>query len=260
MLIGEVIRAARLWQVWLRIGVQDVRMRFRRSVLGVGWIFLNLAILILAIGVIYSKLLRQPLNEFLPFLTIGLIAWGYLTSSIVEGGNAFVASEGYIKQIGLPTFVYVFRFFVTTTITMLISLPVYGIVAFIYSVHFRLGVLWGLGGIFLTAVVSFLMIAIFSHLNARFRDATHISSVILQVLFYLTPIVWPPKLLQESGLHWVMDLNPFYHLLEVVRHPFIHSEPATYLNYLVVILLIVGLSMTARLLTKWYNNRIAYLL
>jgi len=50
---------------------------------------------------------------FIPYLTSGLILWGYLTSSIVEGGNAFTNAEGYIKQISLPIYVYVFRSFVT---------------------------------------------------------------------------------------------------------------------------------------------------
>jgi ABC-type polysaccharide/polyol phosphate export permease len=130
-------------------------MRYRRSALGVGWIFLNLAIMILAVGIIYSNLLGQDLKTFLPFLTIGLVAWGYLTSSIVEGGNAFIVSEGYIKQIGLPTYVYVFRFFVSISITMLISLPAYLVVALVYSVPFRWGVLWALVGILLLGSVSF---------------------------------------------------------------------------------------------------------
>lgn len=259
-LFSEVIHAALLWPIWLRIGLQDIRMRYRRSALGVGWIFLNLAIMLLAVGIIYSNLLGQDLKKFLPFLTIGLVAWGYLTSSIVEGGNAFVVSEGYIKQIGLPIYIYVFRFFVSITITMLISLPAYLVVAFIYSVKFRWGALWALVGILLLGSVSFLMIAIFSHLNVRFRDTAHIASAGLQVMFFVTPVIWPPEMLRTSRLHWVIDFNPFYHLLEVVRHPLIVSGPATYVNYLVVIVLITGLSIIAWIFTKWYNQRIAYLL
>jgi ABC-type polysaccharide/polyol phosphate export permease len=260
MLIREVIRAARLWPIWLRIGLQDIRMRYRRSALGVGWIFLNLAIMILAVGIVYSNLLGQDLKKFLPFLTIGLVAWGYLTSSIVEGGNAFVVSEGYIKQIGLPTYIYVFRFFVSITATMLISLPAYLVVALIYSVPFRWGILWALVGILLLGSASFLMIAIFSHLNVRFRDAGHIASVGLQVMFFITPIIWPPDMLRMGSLRWVIDCNPFYHLLEVVRRPFIMSEPATYMNYLVAVVFIIGLSLIAWIFTRWYNRRIAYLL
>lgn len=260
LIVEEVIHAARLWPIWLRIGLQDIRMRYRRTTLGVAWIFINLAILILAIGIIYSHLLGQELKDFLPFLTIGLVGWGYLTSSIVEGGNAFIASEGYIKQIGLPIYIYIFRFFVSITVTMLISLPAYVIVAFVYSLQFRWGSLWALPGLLLLGVVSFLMVAIFSHLNVRFRDVVHIASVGLQVMFFVTPIIWPPEMLSKHRLHWVIDLNPFYHLLEVVRRPLLTSQAATFFNYLVVIFLIFCLSLIAWIFIKRYNQRIVYLL
>jgi ABC-type polysaccharide/polyol phosphate export permease len=256
----EVFQAALLWPIWMRIGLQDIRIRYRRSALGIGWIFLNLIVMLSSVGLIYSHLLGQDLKKFLPFLTIGLVIWGYITSSIIEGGNAFLASEGYIKQIGLPLYIYIFRFFVSITTTLLISLPAYFIVALAYSVQFRWGALWALVGLFLLGSVSFLLIAIFSHLNVRFRDLPHVASSGLQVLFFATPIIWPPETLRFGKLRWVVDLNPFYHLLEVIRRPLIMSEPASYVDYLVVILLIIVLSILVWLFTKTYSLRIAYLL
>ncbi len=172
---------------------EDIRMKYQRSTFGFLWIFLNLAIMIIAVGVIDRNLLGQDLKNFLPFLTIGLITWGYLTASVVEGANAFVISEGYIKQIGLPLYIYVFRFFVGTTATMLISLPAYFVVAIIFAVPFHWGILWGFVGLLLLSVLSFLLIAIFSHLNARYRDVAHIASLGLQVIFFVTPVIWPQK-------------------------------------------------------------------
>ena len=97
----DIFRSLSLWRIWARLGVQDVRLRFRRSSLGVAWIFVTLTINILAIGLIYGALFKQEVHHFIPMLTIGLVIWSYLTSSIIDGGNAFVASEGYIKQIPL---------------------------------------------------------------------------------------------------------------------------------------------------------------
>jgi ABC-type polysaccharide/polyol phosphate export permease len=256
----EVCRAAGLWPIWLRIGLQDIRLKYRRSVIGIGWVFLNLFIMIFAVGLIYSNLFGQNLRDFLPFLTIGLICWGYITAAIVEGGNAFVASEGYIKQIGLPLYVYIFRFFVSITLTMLISLPAFLIIGILYAVPFKLGVIWALLGFLLLQGVSFFLIAIFSHLNVRFRDAAHIASVGLQVMFFITPIIWPPEMLARHRLRWVMDFNPFYHLLEVVRKPLLLSIPASDTNYIVVALFMVGLALVAWIFTKFYSHRIAYLL
>ena len=99
----DVVRSARLWHIWVRLGVQDVRHKFRRSTVGPAWIFLNLGVLIGAIGIIYGRLLGQDLHQFIPYLTAGLIVWGYLTTSITEGAHAFVNSEGYIKPATIPS-------------------------------------------------------------------------------------------------------------------------------------------------------------
>ena len=121
--LNEIVRAARLWPIWLRFGLQDIQMRYRRSAVGIGYIFLNLAVMVAALALIFSVILGQNLKTFLPFLTAGLIMWGYITASVVEGGSAFLSAEGYIKQMSLPLYVYVFRSFVRITATTLLTLP-----------------------------------------------------------------------------------------------------------------------------------------
>ncbi len=256
----DVMHAVRLWPVWVRLGLQDLRLRFRRSVLGIGWIFFNLVIMIIAIGFVYSKLLGQDLKGFLPFLTVGLVIWGYITASIVEGGNAFIAAEGYIKQIGLPIYIYIFRLFVSASLTMLISFLAYVVVGLAYEIHFSWGVLWAGVGILLLGLASLLLITIFAHLNARFRDLAHLASLILQVSFYVTPIIWPPEILRNRGVSWIIDWNPFYHLLEVVRRPLLYSEPAFLLNYQCVGLLLFISFIAAGLVIWRYHRRVVYFL
>ena len=260
LILQDVVHAVRLWPIWVRLGLQDMRLRFRRSALGIGWIFLNLVIMLLAIGFIYSKLLGQDLKEFLPFLTVGLVMWGYITASVVEGGNAFIAAEGYIKQIGLPIYIYIFRLFVSVSLTMLISFLAFIVVGLAYEVQFSLGVLWAGGGLVLIGLVSILLITIFAHLNARFRDISHIASVVLQVTFYVTPIIWPPEMLRQRGVSWVIDWNPFYHLLEVVRRPLLYSVPAAIHNYLCVGLFIFLLTAVTGIVTWRFHRRLVYFL
>jgi ABC-type polysaccharide/polyol phosphate export permease len=258
--IAEIIRAVRLWPIWLRLGVQDVRLRFRRSAVGVAWIFMNLAITVFAVGFVYSHLLGQELKDFLPFLTAGIILWGYLTSAITEGSNAFLAAEGYIKQIGLPLYVYILRVFVSVSVVLFLSIGAYFAVAFFYRVELHGGTLWAVPGLALVGVVALLFIAIFAYVNARFRDAVHLATAFLQVLFYITPIIWPPQVLHDRGVSWVINYNPFYHLLEVVRQPLLHSEPATSVSYLVVGVFIAGLTLVSWGCAWYYHHRVVYFL
>ena len=257
--IRDLVRSAGLWHIWIRLGMQDVRLKFRRSAVGVGWIFLNLAVLVSSIGFIYANLLGQDTKQFIPYLTIGMILWGYLTSSIVDGGNAFVNSEGYIKQISLPIYVYVFRFFVSISLTTLIAMLAYVVVAVIYAVPFGAGTLLALPGLLIVMVASLLLVTIFAHLNARFRDIAHMASVGMQVLFYVTPVIFPSELLrQRTDLALVVDLNPMYHLLEVVRRPLLAGVAAEWHSYAAAGLVIAVLTVVAGTVIATNQRRIVY--
>ena len=256
----DVVRAAGLWRIWARLGVQDVRLRFRRSALGVSWIFVNLTVMVLAIGFIYGNLLGQPMREFIPYLTIGLILWNYLTNSIVEGGNAFINSEGYIKQISLPIYLYIFRAFVSIGLSALVALGAFLIVALVYRVPIGPGTLLAVPGLMLMMITSLLLVTIFAHLNTRFRDVAHLASVGMQVLFYVTPVIFPAELLRNRSLSLVVDVNPMYHLLEVVRHPLLAAGPADWRSYAVTALFIAVLAALASAVIGFYHRRIVFAL
>lgn len=256
----DLLQSARLWRIWLRLGLQDVRRRFRRSTIGFAWIFVHLAVMILAIGFIYGNLLGQKMGYFIPYLTISLVTWAYLTSSVVEGGTAFLNSEGYIKQISLPLYVYVFRSHFTITLVNIISLSVFFLVAIFYSMPFTFGCLWVIPGLFILLATSFLLVLIFAHLNARFRDIAHLASLGMQVLFYVTPVMFPADLLKGRGFEFVVVLNPFFHLLEVVREPLLAGHPAEVISYAwsgAVVALLLGLALST---IGRYQRRIVFAL
>jgi ABC-type polysaccharide/polyol phosphate export permease len=256
----DVIRSARLWHIWVRLGVQDVRHKFRRSTVGPAWIFLNLGVLIGAIGVIYGRLLGQDLHQFIPFLTAGLIIWGYLTTSISEGAHAFVNSEGYIKQIALPIYVYVFRCFTNVGLTAVISFSVFVIVALAYRVPIGVGTLWVVPGVLALMAVSLLVICILAHLHARFRDVAPMAAVAMQMAFYVTPVMFPGELLRSRRLGWAVDYNPFYHLVEVVRRPLVAAQPAAPESYLATVVVLAILAATAAAVIAHYRRRIVFVL
>lgn len=259
--IRDVARSVGLWHIWIRLGLQDVRLKFRRSAVGVAWIFVNLAVLVSSIGFIYANLLGQDTREFIPYLTIGMILWGYLTSSIVEGGNAFVHSEGYIRQISLPIYVYVLRFFVSISVTALISMIAYVAVALIYSVPLGAGTLYAIPGLLMVMSASLLFITIFAHLNARYRDLAHLASVGMQVLFYVTPVIFPARLLrQRTDLAYVVDFNPMYHLIEVVRRPLLANGPAEFQSYVATAMVLALLAGAAAVVIALNQRRIVYAL
>ena len=260
--IRDVIRSVRLWHIWTRLGVLDLKMRFRRSAVGPGWIFVNLAVLVIAIGFIYANLLGQDPREFIPYLTVGLILWNYLTNSIVEGGTAFVNCEGYIKQISLPIYIYLLRAFVSVGLTTVITLSAFVLVAIYYRLPISAGTLFVVPGLIIVMATSLLLITIFAHVNTRFRDVAHMVTVLLQVLFYATPVIFPAELLlrRRPDLAFVIELNPLYHVIEVVRRPLLTGAPADWHSYAAAGMILTVLAIGAATVIAVFQRRIVFAL
>ena len=98
-----------MWPLWVRLGWNDILQRYRRSMLGPFWLTASMAIMVIALGVLYAELFNTPIHDFLPYLCVGLLVWNLMSSFLTEGGTLFTGAESYIKQIRLPYSVYVFR-------------------------------------------------------------------------------------------------------------------------------------------------------
>ena len=92
-LLNDSFAALKVWRVWMFLGLQDVKARFRRSFVGPLWILINLGMFVVGAGVVYGLLFRQEMSEFLPFLTAGFVIWGFIVSTLTEGGYAFINAD-----------------------------------------------------------------------------------------------------------------------------------------------------------------------
>src|ERR1700739_3829097 len=106
---ADLIDGFRRHELWLHLGWQDIKQRYRRSVLGPFWITIATGNTAVAMGGLYSKLFHLDLAVHLPYVTLGLIIWNMINASILEGADVFVANEGLIKQLPTPLSVHVYR-------------------------------------------------------------------------------------------------------------------------------------------------------
>jgi lipopolysaccharide transport system permease protein len=259
-LLNDSWRSLRVWRVWMYLGVQDIKARFRRSVVGPIWIFLNMFLFVAGAGVLYGYLVKQPMKEFLPFLTVGFSLWGFLVTSLTESAMAFVNAEGYIKQFCYPKQIYIMRTLVANTIILLITLSAIIPVQLFFRNFSILGWLLAVPGMLLLLLAVLGHITVCAYLGVRFRDLPHAFGGLLQVAFFVTPIMFPAKILKERNLALVYQLNPLYSLLEIVRHPILQTELAPAETYLFAGIYIVLVWMLAALVARSLDSRIAILL
>lgn len=235
----------------------DIRQRYRRSTLGPFWITISTGVMIACLGFIFGKIFKSPISEFLPFLAVGLILWGFISQVITEATTVFVSSEAIIKQLPIPYFSHVLRMVARNFYIFLHNIVIFPLVCLIFKITPNLNLMFIFPGL-LILVFNLLWISLLlGIICTRYRDLTQVVGSFLQIVFYVTPIIWLPSLLPAKAGIMFLDPNPFYHLLQIVREPLLNHAPSI-LNWVVSISLgIVGWLLTIIIFNR-YRTRIAY--
>lgn len=211
--------------------------------------------MVIALGIVYSRLFKTELRDFLPYLCVGLLVWGYISATITESGLLFTGAESYIKQIRLPYSLYGFRFIWSRLIIFAHNLVIYVVVLIYFQIWPGVGLLLAIPGLALLSVNLILTSMLLGMLSARFRDIPQLIGSVIQVAFFITPVMWNPTLLGPDS--YIVLLNPFYHLLEIVRAPLLgHSFPAMSFAATAIIT-IVNAGVSAGFFMR-FRHRISY--
>ena len=239
------------------LGIQDVKQRYRRSKLGPFWITISMGIMIGMIGLIFGQVMNNPMQEYLPFLAAGFIFWTYISSSIMEGSNSFVDGQGMIRQLDLPLMLYPMRVVWRNMIILGHNLLILPITMLMVGKVLTWNILLLVPGFLVLTINLFWIIVFLAVLCTRFRDMPQIVGSILQVIFYLTPVIWMPGAISGKTKLMILEPNPIYHLIELVRAPILGSAP-TVLNWGVGLgMALVGLTASFIFFGQ-YRKRIAY--
>jgi ABC-2 type transport system permease protein/lipopolysaccharide transport system permease protein len=243
------------WQLWGLLGWNDIRQRYRRSVVGPFWITISMAAMIGGIGYMYAGLFGQKLDDYLVYLAAGVIVFNLISNILTEGTYVFISSSRAILQAKAPLSIYLYQMLWRNLLIFFhnITIQVILIVAFLVPVGF--GVLLAFAGLFLVIVNSMWVALILGVLSARFRDVPPIVASLMQVAFFLTPIFWRPEHLPNRQAF--VELNPFYYFIEVVRMPMLGQVPPARL-WLVVLGVTAVCGVVSLVFFARYRKRIAY--
>ena len=249
-------RALKAWRIWVLLGTNDIRQRYRRSKLGQFWITATIAATVVGLGVVYSAIFKQSIEEYLPYVAAGFVVWFLITGMITEGCTAFLDSEGYAKQLTVPLSVYVLRTWFRVLITFAHNAIIVPFVWLIFLVPVGWACWLVIPGVCLIALNGLWIMLLLGTLCARFRDLPQIISSFVQVVFFLTPVMFRSDQLPTIG-RAAMDLNPFAALLAVAREPLVGHVPSA-LDYLIVIgILLFGWAIAVPVYGR-YRTRIIY--
>jgi ABC-type polysaccharide/polyol phosphate export permease len=234
----DLIDGARQWRLWHLLATADMRRRFARSRLGQFWIMLSSAIYISAIGVVWSQLWNQPPREILPFVAIGMMVWQLISSIINEATTALPSSSNYFLNQYTSTAAILYALIYRNLFIFVLNMIFPLLICLALGVQFTAYTFMSIAGavpLIITCVWIAFVIAIFC---ARFRDIVQIVSSVIQIVFFLTPILWKPELLPPES-RVIVDWNPFAVLISIVRDPLL-GRPVSAKYWAVASLLAFG--------------------
>jgi ABC-2 type transport system permease protein/lipopolysaccharide transport system permease protein len=253
--LGDIRKGWRRRELWTTLGLHDVRQRYRRSTLGPFWITISMGVMVFALGLLYGQIFGQDLDEYLPFLAAGFVIWGLISTMILSGCSCFISAEGMIRQLNAPVSIYAYREIWSSLIAFAHNIWIFVAVAWWYGVDFNWNSILAVPALLILLVNGIWMSLFFGLLSARFRDVPLIIASVVQVLFFLTPIIWRPEMLPGRALF--LDLNPFYHMVEIIRAPMLGHSPALESWLAVFLIAVVGWAITLFFYSA-YRWRIAY--
>jgi ABC-type polysaccharide/polyol phosphate export permease len=254
--ITDLIDGTRAWRFWTMLGWNDVKQRYRRTLIGPFWITASMSIMIGALALIYSSIFQVSLSSYIMYLAAGMATWFFISTSLAEGMSAFTSAEGIIKQSPIPFTIYIYRVIWRNVLVLLHNAIVVAAVFLLFG-HFSPWLpVQLLIGIAIVATNLYVICFALAMIATRYRDLPPIVTNLIQILFYVTPILFEPSQLPRS-LRLIADFNPLYHLVDVLRAPMI-GRWAEFLSYGVAIGCLAISGTVTFVLFRRYRSRIAY--
>ncbi len=251
----------RLRYFWMSLVRIDLRSRYRRSMLGIGWSLLQPILMTTVLCVVFCPLFGVDFRQFAPYLLAGLSFWNYLVSSASQGCQCFIQGEAYIRQQAAPLAIYPLRTVLGTAIhgmaAMVVVLSFTWMINGFGNVPALISLVPSLGLMFL---LGWSMALCCGLANVVFQDTQHLIEVLFQILFYLTPVMYPAKVMSERQVGWLVQCNPLSAFLELVRAPILEGRFPSLSAYAIatgVVVTLLAISMAA--LARFERRLIFYL-
>ena len=209
---------------WRALAAGDIRSKYRRTVLGPWWITATNAFTALIMGLVAGRFLGADMRTYLPHFMVSMTMWNFISSSLNEACTVIISAGGMIKAVDMPILIHIMRMVQRNLIIFLHNIVVIPFIWLVYP--------WPIGFQSLLAPVGLLIVylavvcgsVIVSMICVRYRDVPPVMASILQLLFFVSPIIWVPD--HVRGSEFIVALNPVAYLLAVTRDPIMGVSPS----------------------------------
>lgn len=252
----DIAQGGARWRTSYMLAVQDIALRYRRSILGPFWISASLVVSVLALAYVFSAVFQQNLEGYIGWVAGGLLGWTLISGLMNESCQAVIAHTAFLQNVPMPLSVIAARLVFRDLMIFAHNIVAIAAVLVVFGTPLTPVALMAFAGAALIALFGFFLVLVLGPICVRFRDVPQAVTSILQVIFYLTPIFWQV----HPGSHRPMftTLNPFFHLVQLIRAPLL-GEQASMLDWqfslwstaVVAVLAVIVVSATRKRINLW---------
>lgn len=212
------------WDLLRSLVDRDMKLMYKRSALGVAWTLINPLLQLLVFVCVFQGIIKIDIPQYASYIFTALLVWNWFQNSLFQATGVIINSRPLIRQPGFPTAILPVVVVTTGLIHFVLALPVLVVFLVIDGAHLTPWIVMlpvlQLVQFALTVTISYFLAA----LNVTFRDTQHTLGVLLQFLFYLTPIFYELSNIPEQYWFWY-QLNPMVHIVTCYRQILVWGAP-----------------------------------
>ena len=220
---GKITFIGRIKGIWKRYGflirqlvVRDFKTKYKRSVLGYLWSFLNPLLSMLVQYIVFSTLFRSDIENFPVYLLSGIVLFNFFSDAVGQGLGAIVQNSSLISKLYVPKYIYPVTKVASCSINLLISIIPLFIVMIITGQPFKISLLLLPFPLICLLVFCIGMSLLLSSSMVFFRDTQYLWGIVSLAWTYATPIFYPANIIPEKFI-LIQKLNPLYHYIRFTR-------------------------------------------
>ena len=237
--------------------LRTLKNRYKGSVLGLLWTLLSPIITMITMALIFPLIMKFRIENYVVYLFSGFMGWHLISSSITNGGSSILSRSGLLKKYSLPKIIIPFTVSLVEVFNFFITLMALIIVLFLLNYDISINVLYLMATFFITYIFGLSLSIMASVLFVYIRDLQHLIGVLMQGLFYLTPIIYTVAIIPAKYMY-LMNLNIFYYYIHLFHGSIYDESLITIESFLIPSLISIFTLIFSLLIFKTLEKNIIY--
>jgi ABC-2 type transport system permease protein len=204
------------------LAARDVKIKYRKSVLGVLWTLLNPLLMMIILSIVFSNLFKFNVENYSLYILCGQVVFNFFNEATSSSMTAILGNAALIKKVYIPKYLFVLSRITSSTINFLSSFCALILVMIFTHTELHYTMFLVVIPLVLLLLFSLGVGLILSAITVKFRDVMHLYTVFLTALMYLTPVIYPMSIL-PGMVKRIVSINPLTPILEMFRNVVIYN-------------------------------------